>query len=873
MVGALVIALATAVVTVNRPIPERNGAVVVPGLSGDVEVLRDSRGVPRIYADQVEDLFLGQGYVHAQDRFFQMDLQRHVTAGRLSELVGEDPTALGVDVLARTLGWRRVAEAELAQLDPDTRRYLDAYAEGVNAYLSERSPGSLSLAYPLLGLAVPQEEIEPWTAVDSLAWLKAVAWQLNSNYEAELDRAVLLSRGEPPQRVSQLFPPYDPTERRPIIPADEATDERSVRARTPLAARQGAPGGPGSAAALGEAGIAESGVEAALTESGVEAALAEPGVEAALAATTAVLHQQPELLAAGGRLGSNSWVVSGEHTASGAPILANDPHAGPESPSVWYQVGLHCRTVGEACPYDVSGVSFAGLPGVVAGHNADIAWGLAHLYADQSDFVLERVVEGQYEVDGELRPVMERTEVIEIAGVEPVEHVVRETRNGPILSDIEPALARLGRDYPRQPGAPRGEDGYAVTLRWVALEPSRTMQALLAIGASRDWDELVAASQLLDVPAQSIVYADTSGRTGYLAAGRIPVRGAGNGRLPALGWDSGHDWQGYLAPEQLPAVLDPAQGYLVAANQLVVDSPLGQSLGADTAYGYRSQRIDDLLSLAVATGGIGVESTRELQLDDLNPFAATMLPYLRDVDGLDDFTLEAVALFDGWDGSQPAESAAAAYYNAVFAEVLALTFTDELPEEAWPDGDDRWFAVMERLLEDPNSEWWDDARTLDVVETRDGILSRALVEARLELTRRLSKDPESWQWGQLHSLEVRHIPLGGEEVPEPVRALFNLGRVPLSGGSAAVNATFWSASTGSFNAVSVPTARLVSDLGDVDRSRWVDLTGVSGHPFDAYHGNQLDAWVDGRLYSWPFTRRAVVEASGDRLLLQPPESG
>ncbi len=421
------------------------------------------------------------------------------------------------------------------------------------------------------------------------------------------------------------------------------------------------------------------------------------------------------------------------------------------------------------------------------------------------------------------------------------------------------------------PGAPSVEDGYALSLRWVASQPSRTFQGIFAVNTARNWDEFTAAARLVDVPAQGLVYADRSGHIGFAASGRIPVRGAGDGTLPAPGWDSSYDWQGFVPAEDLPTAFDPADGYLVAANQAVLD-PRGDGpfLGADSDYGYRSQRINDLLALAVSTGDIDVETTRQLQNDDLNPFAATLLPYLRDIDGLDEATLEAMALFDDWDERQPVDSAAAAYYNAVWAEVLTRTFTDELPEDTWPGGDGRWFVVMTSLLENPDSDWWDDVDTADVVETRDSILRDALVGAREEVVGRLGDDPESWRWGELHRLQARHPALGADEVPWPVRNLFNADQVPLAGGTAAVNATSWWASGDSFDSSSVPSTRLVVDLGDFDQSRWVDLTGVSEHPRDAYHGNQLDAWSQGELYPWPFTREAVAEATGDRLLLQPP---
>ncbi len=837
VVVGLVASVAVVAVVVRRPLPDRDGEVDVPVLGADVEVLRDAQGVPHVYADTAEDLFRAQGYVHAQDRFFEMDLRRHVTAGRLSELVGADEAALQADVVVRTLGWRRTAEAELELLDPQTVAYLQAYAEGVNAYLEDRSPGELSLAYTVLGLQLPAAEIEPWTPVDSVSWLKALAWDLRSNYSDELGRGLLLARGETPARVAQLYPDYPATN--PVIVPDALLDAAAPSARA-------VPRTP-------------------------------PGAEEALAGTLAALQGAGPLLSGTTEgLGSNSWVVSGEHTASGAPLLANDPHLAPASPSTWHQVGLHCREVGPGCPFDVAGFSFSGMPGVFVGRNADVAWGLTTLYADHTDFVLEKVDGGTYERDGRSLPLLEREEVVEVAGGEPVTVTVRETDAGPLLSDALEPLGTLGRALPVPAGSPPRGTGYAVALRWTATEPGRTMDAVFAIDRARSAQDVVAGARLLDVPGQNIVFAEqgTGGSIGYVVPSRVPVRGQGDGTVPVAGWDSAYGWTGYVPAEELPLVIDPERGWMATANNRVTRPGTGPYLGTDTDHGYRAARIEDALTRLVARGDVEADDLAQLQLDDVNPFAATLVPYLLRVGGVDDFTRDGVDLLRGWDGSQPADSAPAAYYNAVWAELLAETFHDELPAELRPNGGSRWFTVVDALLRDPDDPWWDDLATVDVVESRDEILRRALVGARLRLTREVAKDPGRWTWGGVHRLTPTHTPLGGESVPGPVRRLFNLPSTPVGGGASVVDATSWDASTGSFAVTAVPSMRMVVDLSDPDDpadvggSRWVDLTGVSGHPTDRHHGDQLETWARGGSYPWAFRREAVEQVAEDRLLLR-----
>lgn len=360
-----VLASAVGVWAVRRPFPELRDELTVAALDAPVTVLRDQWGVPHLFGDSLTDLAAAQGYVHAQDRFREMDVRRHVTAGRLSELFGE--SQLDTDRFLRTMGWRRVVEQELDLLDDRSIAVLEAYAAGVNSYLDERSPGEISLEYTILGLTGTAVAIEPWVPADSVAWLKAMAYDLRANSEEEIART-RLTTALGPERAATLDPTY-PLDRFDPIVADDVVAE-------------------------------------------------------ALSATVGS--------AAGDAIGSNSLVVSGDRTASGGAILAHAPHLAPSQPGIWHQIGLHCTVVDDDCPMEVTGVGFSGVPGVVVGRNADIAWGVTNLAADVTDHYVERVEGDRYEVDGELVDMEVREEVIEVAGGEPVTHVVRETRHGPV---------------------------------------------------------------------------------------------------------------------------------------------------------------------------------------------------------------------------------------------------------------------------------------------------------------------------------------------------------------------------------------------------------------------------------------------------------
>ena len=831
LVLVLVVVSVGAVVLVRRPLPQTDGTLTVPGLSEDVEVLRDAQGVPQIYADDATDLFYAQGYVQAQDRFWEMDLRRHVTAGRLAELVG--PDAVESDLTVRTLGWRRVAEQELELLKPATRSYLEAYSDGVNAWLRGRSSTAMSAEHTLLALGGLDYKPEQWSPVDSLAWLKAMAWDLRGNMEDEVART-RLAVGRSPEQVDELYPRYPYDRHAPVLP-DGSAGDGAVSS-----------GGPGPAPRVAP---------------GSDQVEALEQVRDHLAAV-------PALLGTGDGLGSNAWAVAGEHTVSGAPLLANDPHLGVSQPSVWVQTGLHCRSLSEDCPFDVAGFGFAGFPGVVIGHNRDIAWGMTNLDPDVTDLFLEKVEGKTYEYDGRQLPLLERDEEIRVEGEGTRLITVRSTRHGPLLSDVSRELSSVGANAEVGPDAPERGNGYGVALAWTALTPRPTADAVFALGRARDWDDFRAAARDFAVPSQNLVYADRDGNIGYQAPGDVPIRKGGrDGRYPAAGWDPRNDWTGRTVPfERLPSRLNPAEGFVVSANQAVTEPDYPFLLTTDWDRGYRSQRIRQLLQARIEEGAqLDVRAVQRIQTDTRNPMGPVLVPYLMRPLMTSEYYADGQRLLLDWDFTQGPDSAAAAYFDTVWRTLLRLTFHDELPESLWPDGDQRWVAVVSNLLRQPDSQWWDDSTTTGVVEDRDQVLAEALEQARDELTQRLSVSPRQWSWGRLHQVELRS---GLGQGSGLARLLLDRGPEPVGGGSASVNATAWSAPEG-YDVTTAPSMRMVVDLDDLDGSRWVLPGGASGHPASPHYVDQLDTWVRGSSLAWPFSREAVEAAAEDRLVLRP----
>jgi penicillin amidase len=689
-----------------------------------------------------------------------------------------------------------------------------------------------------------------------------MAWDLRSNYDDELTRARLTGRLTPAQ-INQVYPAYDYQANPPILSEEEWE---------PRDAEQ----------------VTRSAVPSALTTGGPAAARPDPrltsaGADAAYAAVQEALAAVPQLVGRGDGVGSNSWVVSGSRTTTGKPLLANDPHLAVRQPGIWIQNSLHCRTVSPACRLSVSGFSFAGVPGVIIGQNADIAWGFTNLGPDVSDFYLERVLGDTYLRDGDWEKITTREEVIRVAGGADQRITVRSTVHGPVLSDVIEGVNDAGGRAPTDQEGDESES-YAVSLAWTALLPGRTADAILDLNLARDFESFRTAVRSFAVPAQNLVYADRQGHIGYQAPGQVPLRRPAlprspAGYWPAPGWDSSYDWQGFVDFSQMPWVLDPADGVIVTANQAVTQSST-PFLTTDWDHGWRSTRIAERLG---ELDKVSPDDMADIQLDTRDTFAPVLVPALLtvpleasevdpDTDELLEFTREARDLLRGWDYTTPAgdseAGAAAAYYNAVWRNLLELLFDDELPAGLKADGGDRWRSAVQQLLANPKSAWWDNKLTPNVTEGKDEVLRQALMEARLELTRELSKDPGTWQWGKLHRLTLEHQVLGGSSAPAPVRWLVNEGPFELPGGSAIVNANGWDASEG-YEVDWAPSMRMVVDLGDPDRSTWINQTGVSGHPTDDNYADQVDDWVAGRQRPWPFTEDAVRETDPDVLTLRP----
>lgn len=715
-------------------LPKLEGVVELPGLERPVEVLRDRFGVPQIFAENERDMFFAQGYVHAQDRFFQMELGRRAGHGRLSELLGE--STLEFDRLSRTVGFHRIAASSVENRSPETFRVLESYSAGVNACIGvePRAP-----ELKIWRLSDP----EPWTPADTAAWSLIMAWSLSASWEWDL--------------------------------LNESSKERD--------------------------------------RNGLRAYM-DPGV------------------------GSNAWAVAPARSATGSALLAGDPHLYLDIPCLWYEVGLY------GGPYKVVGASLPGTPGVVIGHNQEVAWSITAALTDVQDLYVERFKKGSaslYEHAGGWREAEVREEKIPVRGRrEPVVQRVRTTLHGPVISDVVSG----------------GEEDLA--LRWASPEPPKLVEAGLAVNRARNKEEFLDALRGWTTPNQNFVYADRTGVIGRVLAGPVPIRKNHRGHRPVPGWSGGYEWEGFVPFEELPKSFDPEEGYIASANE----APEASS-GADPIPGaylpdYRKSRIQELLR---AIDKHTLETFRGIQGDLYCAPAHTLAGRLAKLDPIPAIPEGLPRELAAWDGHLVAESRPGAVAR-IALEVLLRREAGAVSriDSPLPTGAEAYFAkLVPKLLG-------------ELGDLTEEALRDALEGAVALLAESCGPDPAGWSWGALHAAELRH-PLG---IVRGLRGLLNRGPYPVGGDANTVRlAAFRFGETGgsgwsSFCPVTTgPDYRFVVDTGDWERAWSVILPGQSGHPASANYDDQIPLWQNVRYRPMVFGRKTADLARKHRLVLDP----
>lgn len=779
----LVFVAAVGYLWMRQSLPQVDGALTLSGLKAPVEIVRDRHGVPHIYAGSVEDAQFALGFVHAQDRLWQMEMSRRVGNGRMSEILG--PATLDADKFLRTLGVRRSAEATLKNLNAETLSLLDAYSAGVNAFLQQRS-GPLPPEFLLTG-AVP----EPWQPGDSLAWIKMMAWDLGANWRNELLRMRLAKKLTTAQ-IGEFLPPY---------PGD-----------APLA-------------------IADFAVLYRQLDASKLASIEIPG------------------LAEGGA--SNNWVVAGGRATGGKPLLANDPHLGLGAPAVWYFAHL------SAPGFEAIGATLPGVPGIVLGRNQRIAWGFTNTSPDVQDLYIERVdAAGQVLTPHGWQKIAARSEVIKVKGQPDVTLTVRESRHGPLISDVfMPAAEAL-------PG------NFALALAWTALrEDDLSAQAIGKIARAANWKEFLDALREFHSPQQNMVYADIDGNIGFIAPGRIPLRKPENdlkGQAPAPGWDAKYDWTGFLPFEELPQVYNPASGFVVTANHKIVPEGYPHYITSEWYPPYRARRIEQLLT---ATGKHALASFAKMQGDTLSLQVQEILPLLLKTQGASDEARQTLRQLSNWHGEMAAERAEPLIVSAWLRELSRLIYADELGELFDGSWEHR-APFMFNVLADRNGQgrWCDNVNT-PAQETCAELLPRALELALADLKRRYGEDRGKWRWGEVHFARSEHRPFGKHA---QLARLFDI-TVPSPGDTYTVDVgrNYLNDHSAPFVNRQAASLRAIYDFADLDKSLYMHSTGQSGNLLSLLYRNFSEPWARVEYIPMSMQRSEAEAGALGTLTLRP----
>jgi len=736
VLAALVIA-AVCFVWLMSSLPRIEGRIPVKGLELPARVARDHAGVPHISARSVRDAYFTIGWVHAQDRMWQMEMNRRIGAGRLAEIVGDK--GLANDRFMRTLGLYRLAEASLDKLDKPTREALQAYADGINAWLRDHWH-RLPPEYVVLGFAP-----EPWSPVDSLVWGRLMALQLTNDWREEVLKGKLAGRLDARQ-MRELFP---------ATPQDTPTT---------------------------------------------------------IAATTAdaVLAALPE--AAEPRLASNVWAVAGSRTASGKPLLANDPHLGFQIPVMWYLMSV------EAPGLNLSGATVPSVPFHMVGHNGRIAWGTTTTHADTIDLFVEKLVgEDSYQTPQGPERFATREEIIKVKGSPDDKLLVRTSRHGPVISDLTAkGLAK---------------DGEVVAFRATALEPEdATPQALLKINRAIDWRSFTAALKDFQSPVQNLAYADTTGSIGFATAGRVPLRKGGNGAAPAKGWTNEGDWTGWIPADKMPQQVNPKSGKLVNANNKVVGDRYPYSIASVWPDAFRAERIEDLLK---DRKGLTLEDMAAMQMDALSLPAIGLKDLMGSPETREPRAQEAAKLVAAWDGRATRDRAEPLIFAAWVDELWRGILADEL-------GDDfrAYQVIRPEVLGNvliSQRHWCDDIATPEA-ESCEQQSGRALERALQTLTTRHGAAMAAWKWGEDHQATFDHPILGHV----PLVKHFANASIATDGDDFTINRG--SHLPKSFRHTHGAGLRVVYDLADLSKSRFIIATGQSGNPLSRHYDDLISAW-------------------------------
>lgn len=796
---------------VYRPLPQLDGTLSVPGLHKPVTVDRDNWGVPRIRAASLEDAVEAEGYVVAQDRLWQLDLMRRASRGQLAEIVGAP--ALASDKKFRTLGFSRAAERDFASIDKNYRALLEAYARGVNAFIAQH-PSNLPLEFKLLNY-----KPTPWLPSDSLVIAGYMYQTLTDTWERELDRAAVEARVGP-DRSKDLF--SDEAQMDHFVVGDPNVSNDGSRS-TRLSPRDQREDdyGPSDDVVIKTSLLpfAAPAVPARDSLSDVAAAV-WPSIESQLDSAQSEIRQS---------LGSNNWVVSGAHAATGKPILANDPHLELTIPPIWYEIHL------TAPGYNAKGVTLPGAPLIVIGHNDHIAWGFTNNGADVQDLYIETfnpASPDQYLVNGQWQPAQIFEETIRVKNRADEHLKVVVTRHGPVVYHDS-----AGKSY---------------ALKWTALQPGGLANTYSTLSLANDWQEF--RDKMKDVwgPGQNAVYADVDGNIGYIMAARVPVRKKGHGEVPVPGDTDDYEWTGYISFEQLPQALNPESGVIVTANARVVGPDYKPYLTDRWEEPYRTSRIHDLL---YDKSGLRPADMLKIETDTYSYpelfLAEQVAAAAKIAQPKDPRARQLMQDAKDFSGMADADSPVVSFLVALRRAALDLILEPYLGKDTnlyrW-----RSMAFLQKVLTDRPAKWLPPA-----YKNYDELLAAAADRAVEDIAHEAhSERIEDWPWKHFDSLDMLH-PLGRSG---PLKWFLSISGKPQSGTAYSVRAA---------TPRHGPSMRFIANLANWDDSIMLMPAGQSGQLGSSHYTDQFSYWYEGKPIVTPYSDSAESRARKHTLTLTP----
>jgi len=815
---ALIAAIWWLYAIMRSPLPQLDGSISVPGISARVRVIRDEHGVPTIEAASLEDLFFAQGYVTAQDRLWQMDMMRRAAAGELSEVIGE--ATVRMDREERILGLRQAAESAEKNISVRDRIYFEAYARGVNAFLNSHRD-RLSLEFRAMKYAP-----RPWTVTDSMLVGARMVQDLN-HY-----------KNPPPLTREKILAKLGPE-----LTADLYVNS-SWRDRPPTEVRR-----------IEENPDAKSGDDEDDDDEEVEpegennhmiSTLPSAPPSAIPSAFSEFAEEEADLF----RPGSNNWVVSGQHTVSGKPLLSNDMHLDHQMPNLWF--AAHLKTTGGN--FDVAGVTLPGVPFVIVGHNQRIGWGFTNVGATvEDDFIEEFNPQGQYKTPAGWVDAQHRHETIHVKGKPDVTLDVITTRHGPIITELLPGETRK------------------IALRWT-LQDGVGM-VFFNVDSAQNWDQFREAFSNFIAPGQNVMYADIDGHIGYQATGRVPIRAAGDGSLPVSGSDDAHEWKGWIPFDEMPRVYDPPGGILATANGRIAPDDYKYSISTNWDAPWRTDRIYRVLESGKKFAPADMLALQMDVKSTYDRFCADKFVYAIDhAANASERAKRAAEILRDWDGRMSADSAAPTIETKARQELVRLLLEPKLGAPGMAP--DRGLLSWKSYRWSMSSVWLENvltkqpARWLPPGFSDYGALLTAAVENVVKqgglyanngdpVGYHSPADLNQWKWGKDYPVEIDHPVLS--QLPL-IGRFTGPGLHPLSGNNYTVKAV-----GRGFG----PSERLTLNFANFDESTLNLVTGESGIFLSPYYLDQWKAWYEGSTFAFPFSQSAVEHHRAHEMTLEP----